>query len=132
VTYFLLQQGFPSAPPAQAFFTGAEPGAEMGAATAADEEADAEASPCPAHLCSAEPPQAAFGAMAGAADTDAEDPSFLQQAFTSPLAAPALLQPAAAPSFLQHAFVGATAVAGATCATSIAGVVLAFSPAVWA
>ena len=130
MTYFLLQQGFPSAPPAQAFFTGAEPGAAMGAATDADEEA--EASPCPAHLCSAEPPQAAFGAMAGAADADAEDPSFLQQAFTSPLAAPALLQPAAAPSFLQQAFVGATAVAGATCATSIAGVVLAFSPAVWA
>jgi hypothetical protein len=71
--------------------------------------------------------------MAGAAtEADAEEPSFLQQAFTSPLAAPALLHPAAEPSFLQQALVGATASAGATFATSMAGVVLAVSAAVWA
>jgi len=40
------------------------------------------------------------------ADTEAEaaEPSFLQQAFTSPLAAPALLHPAAAPSFFAAGF----------------------------
>jgi hypothetical protein len=124
---YFLQQGLPSAEPAHAFFTGAAPGAAIGAATA---DAEAAASPWPPHLCSAEAPaQAALGA-----DTEAEaaEPSFLQQAFTSPLAAPALLHPAAAPSFLQQALVGATAVAGATCATSMAGVLLAVSAAVWA
>jgi len=42
---YFLQQGFPSAPAEQAFFTGAAPGAAMGAATAAGAAAEAEASP---------------------------------------------------------------------------------------
>lgn len=54
-------------------------------------------------------------------DAEAEEPSFLQHAFTSALAEPDLLQPEAAPSFLQQALVGATALAGDTFATAIAG-----------